>query len=80
VVTVFARQNDDGTWRLWTNSFGQDAPAGTRLNRGGIFPYETLGDHPTEQEAKVAAGRLQVYWDDREMTLRSNRKRKNRWQ
>lgn len=79
-MTVFARQNDDGTWRLWTNSCGQDAPAGTRLNRGGIFPYETLGDHPTEQEAKVAAGRLQVYWDDREKTLIANRKRKQRWQ
>ena len=52
-MTVFARQNDDGTWRLWTNSFGVDAPAGTRLNRGGIFPYETLGDHPTEQELSL---------------------------
>ena len=51
-MTIYARQNDDGSWRLWVNSHGMDSPAGTRLNRGALFPQETLHDH--EDEAAVA--------------------------
>ena len=49
-----------------------------RLNRGGLFPYETLYDHQDHAEATFQAGRLQEYIEDRERVLSSNRK-KNRW-
>ena len=56
-----------------------DSPAGTRLNRGGMFPYETLYDHQDHAEATLQAGRLQEYIDDRERVLVANRKKKERW-
>ena len=56
-----------------------DSPAGTRLNRGGMFPYETLYDHQDHAEATLQAGRLQEYIDDRERVLVANRKKKQRW-
>jgi len=56
-----------------------EAPAGVRLNRGGLFPYETLYDHQEHAEATFQAGRLQEYIEDRERVLMANRKRKNRW-
>jgi len=49
------------------------------LNRGGLFPYETLYDHQDHAEATFQAGRLQEYIEDRERVLMANRKRKNRW-
>ncbi len=56
-----------------------ESPAGTRLNRGGMFPYETLYDHQDHAEATLQAGRLQEYIDDRERVLVANRKKKQRW-
>ncbi len=56
-----------------------ESPAGTRLNRGGMFPYETLYDHQDHAEATLQAGRLQEYIDDRERVLVANRKKKERW-
>ena len=50
-----------------------------RLNRGGLFPYETLYDHQDHAGATLQAGRLQEYIDDRERVLRTNRKKKDRW-
>ena len=80
MVTVFVRCGDDGRWRLWVRSAGGESPAGMRLNRGGMFPYETLYDHQDHAQAILQAGRLQEYIDDRERVLAANRKRKNRWQ
>jgi hypothetical protein len=77
-VTVFVRCENDGRWRLWVRSEAGEAPAGVRLNRGGLFPYETLYDHQDHAEATFQAGRLQEYIEDRERVLSSNRK-KNRW-
>ena len=78
-MTIYARQNDDGSWRLWVNSHGMDSPAGTRLDRGALFPQETLHDHENEAEVKISAAKLQKYIDEREMALWANRKRKNKW-
>ena len=69
-MTVYARCGDDGRWRIWVRSAAGESPAGTRLNRGGMFPYETLYDQ---------AARLQEYIDDRNRVLMANRKRKERW-
>ena len=77
-MTVFVRCENDGRWRLWVRSEAGEAPAGVRLNRGGLFPYETLYDHQDHAEATFQAGRLQEYIEDQERVLSSNRK-KNRW-
>jgi hypothetical protein len=79
-MTVYVRCGDDGRWRIWVRSEAGESPAGTRLNRGGIFPYETLYDHQDHAEAVLQAGRLQEYIDDRERVLVANRKKKERWQ
>ena len=60
-------------------SVAGESPAGTRLNRGGLFPYETLYDHQDHAQAVLQAGRLQEYIDDRERVLAANRKKKERW-
>jgi hypothetical protein len=78
-MTVYARCGDDGVWRIWVRSEAGESPAGTRLNRGGIFPYETLYDHQDHAEATLQVGRLQEYLDDRERVLMANRKKKERW-
>ena len=80
VMTAYARCGDDGRWRIWVRSVAGDSPAGTRLNRGGLFPYETLYDHQDHAQAVLQAGRLQEYIDDRERVLAANRKKKQRWQ
>ena len=79
LVTTFVRCGDDGRGRVWVRSPGGESPAGLRLNRGGLFPYETLYDHQDHAQATIQAGRLQEYIDDRERVLSSNRKRKDRW-
>ena len=79
-MTVYVRCEDDGRWRLWVRSAAGEAPAGTRLNRGGLFPYETLYDHQDHSAATLQAGRLQEYIDDRSRVLVANKKRKQRWQ
>jgi hypothetical protein len=78
-VTVFVRCENDGRGVLWVRSPAGESPAGLRLNRGGLFPYETLYDHQDHAQATLQAGRLQEYIDDRERVLMANRKRKNRW-
>ena len=79
LVMTFVRCGDDGRWRVWVRSEAGDSPAGTRLNRGGLFPYETLYDHQDYAQATLQAGRLQEYIDDRERVLMANRKKKERW-
>jgi hypothetical protein len=49
------------------------------LNRGGLFPYETIYDHQDYAQATLQAGRLQEYIEDRERVLLANRKKKERW-
>ena len=79
LVTTFVKCGDDGRWRVWVRSPGGESPAGMRLNRGGVFPYETLYDHQDHAQAVLQAGRLQEYIDDRERVLTANRKKKDRW-
>jgi len=79
VVTIFVKCGDDGCWRVWVRSAAGESPAGTRLNWGGLFPYETLYDHQDHAQAILQAGRLQEYLDDRERVLAANRKKKQRW-
>ena len=79
-MTTYVKCGDDGRWRIWVRSAAGESPAGTRLNRGGLFPYETICDHRDHAEATLQAGRLQEYIDDRERVLVANRKKKERWQ
>ena len=80
VMTTYVKCGDDGRWRIWVRSAAGESPAGTRLNRGGLFPYETICDHRDHAEATLQAGRLQEYIDDRDRVLVANRKKKERWQ
>ena len=80
VMTTYVKCGDDGRWRIWVRSAAGESPAGTRVNRGGVFPYEKLYDHQNHAEATLQAGRLQEYIDDRNRVLMANRKRKERWQ
>jgi hypothetical protein len=79
VMTVYVRCGDDGVWRIWVRSVAGESLAGTRLNWGGEFPYETLYDHQNHAQATLQAGRLQEYLDARERVLMANRKKKERW-
>ena len=76
---VFVKCGNDGRWRLWIRSVAGESPAGFRLNRGGMFPYETLYDHQDYAQATIQAGRLQEYIDDRQRALTVNRKKKHKW-
>jgi hypothetical protein len=78
-VKIFVRCGDDGGWRLWVRSEAGESVAGTRLDRGGLFPVETIYDHQDHAEAVLQAGRLQEYIDDRERVLMANRKKRERW-
>lgn len=78
-VMVFVKCGNDGRWRLWIRSVAGESPAGLRLNRGGMFPYETLYDHQDYAQATIQAGRLQEYIDDRQRALTVNRKKKHKW-
>ena len=54
-----------------------DNPIGSRFERGTPMP-EVKESYETEQEAQVAAGKLQTYIDEYESRRRPTRRRKRR--
>ena len=54
-----------------------DNPIGSRFQRGTPMP-EVKESYETEQEAQVAAGKLQTYIDEYESRRRPTRRRKRR--
>tara|TARA_Y100000310_G_C20090555_1_gene538054 strand:- start:170 stop:421 length:252 start_codon:yes stop_codon:yes gene_type:complete len=71
------RINNTSRFAVRCQSAAGDNPIGSRLERGTPMP-EVKESYETEQEALVAANKLQAYTDEYESRRRPTRRRKRR--